>query len=304
MLQQFALASLIANIAIVVTGGAVRLTGSGLGCPTWPRCDGTSYVTTPAQGYHGVIEFTNRSLTFIVTVLAALCLIAAWAQSAAEQPGRRSRIWWAVGVLASIPAQAVLGGITVLTKLNPWVVASHFLVSIVIIAVAYQLWVRARDDAPPAPGPGRPFQALTWAITGVTAAVVVAGTITTGSGPHAGDEHARRTGLRPDMIAQFHTDLVMLLVGLSVAAWFALRVTRARAARAAAILVIVECAQALIGFVQYFTNLPIILVGAHMLGACLVWVAALRLLTATSPAPAGWARPSVGVPAARTAERV
>jgi heme a synthase len=97
---------------------------------------------------------------------------------------------------------------------------------------------------------------------------------------------------------------VMLLIGLSIAAWFALRITRAGAARAAAILVIVECAQALIGFVQYFTNLPIILVGAHMLGACLVWVAALRLLTATSPAPTGWADPGVAVPAARTAERV
>jgi cytochrome c oxidase assembly protein subunit 15 len=283
-LYRITLASLVANVGIVVTGGAVRLTGSGLGCPTWPHCDGTSYVTTAAQGYHGVIEFTNRSLTSVVSVLAALCLIAAWAQKS-DSPGRKSRIWWAAAVLASIPLQAILGGITVLTKLNPWVVASHFLVSIAIIAVAYQLWIRCRINVPTTVGEtGTALRALAWVIIGVTAAVVVAGTITTGSGPHAGDEHAKRTGLSPEMVAQFHADLVMLLIGLSVAAWLALRLTGARAAaRAAAILVIVELAQALIGFVQYFTNLPIILVGAHMLGACLVWIAALWLLTAVKP---------------------
>jgi len=111
--------------------------------------------------------------------------------------------------------------------------------------------------------------------------VLAAGTITTGSGPHAGDAHARRTGLSPEMIAQLHTDLVMLLIGLSMAAWFTLKATGAHvAARAAALLVLVECAQAVIGFVQYFTHLPIVLVGVHMLGACLVWIAALWLLTA------------------------
>ena len=111
--------------------------------------------------------------------------------------------------------------------------------------------------------------------------MLAAGTVVTGSGPHAGDAHAKRTGLDPQMIAQLHTDLVMLLIGLSVAAWFALKATGATAgARAAGILVIVECAQALIGFVQYFTHLPVMLVGVHMLGACLVLIAALRLLTA------------------------
>jgi cytochrome c oxidase assembly protein subunit 15 len=301
VLWRLALASLIANIGIVVTGGAVRLTGSGLGCPTWPHCDGTSYVTTAEQGYHGVVEFTNRTLTFIVVILAAACVVAAWAQTR-DTAARPARIWWSVGVLASIPAQAVLGGITVLTKLNPWVVASHFLVSTVIIAVAYQLWVISRTET----GGDReraatPLRALSWAIIGVTGAVLVAGTITTGSGPHAGDAHAKRTGLNPESVAQLHTDLVMLLIGLSVAAWFALRVTGAAvAARAALILVAVECSQAVIGFVQYFTHLPIILVGAHMLGACLVLVAALRLMTATTPAHTATPVDAVLLPVSRS----
>jgi cytochrome c oxidase assembly protein subunit 15 len=149
------------------------------------------------------------------------------------------------------------------------------------------------------------MRALAWTIVAVTAAVLIAGTITTGSGPHAGDEHAKRTGLNPENVAQLHADLVMALIGLSVATWIALRATGARAtARAALILLVVECAQALIGFVQYFTHLPIILVGAHMLGACLVWIAALWLLTATSPGPAITMPDEAARSVARTPERV
>jgi heme a synthase len=282
ILRRLALASLIANIGIVVTGGAVRLTGSGLGCPTWPRCDANSYVAAPAHGYHAKIEFGNRLLISVVGTLAVLCVLAVLLQ-AARQANYLEQRRWAVLVLVGIPAQAVLGGITTLSGLNPWVVASHFLLSTAVIAAAYQLWVRSRPPAEPTgEQTGAALRALAWAIVAATAAVLVAGTITTGSGPHAGDEHAKRTGLNPEMVAQFHADLVMLLIGLSVAAWFALRLTGARrTARAAAILVIVECSQALIGFVQYFTGLPIVLVGVHMLGACLVWVAALWLLTAT-----------------------
>jgi len=285
-LRRLALASLVANVIIVVTGGAVRLSGSGLGCPTWPRCTDSSYVTTAARGYHGEIEFTNRTLTFLVGVLAALCVIAALAQRDRADTGRRGRIGWSVAVLASIPAQAVLGGITVLTDLNPWVVACHFLLSSAIIAAAYQLWSRCRPRT--AHVPAHPaVQALAWVIVGATALVLAAGTIVTGSGPHAGDEHAHRTGLDPAMVAQLHADLVMLLIGLSIASWFALRATGAskRAVRAAGVLVLVEAAQATIGFVQYFTNLPVVLVGAHLLGACLVLVAALSLLVAVRPAP-------------------
>lgn len=293
-LRRLALASLVANVAIVVTGGAVRLTGSGLGCPTWPRCDGSSYVTTPAMGYHGVIEFTNRTLTSVVGTLAVLCVLAALLSSdrvssdrasTVQAQARAYRIRWAVLVLLGIPAQAILGGITVLTHLNPWVVASHFLLSIAVIGAAYRLWIGTRKAPTGSEHTGPAIRALAWVIVAVTTAVLIAGTVVTGSGPHAGDEHAKRTGLDPATVAQLHTDLVMLLIGLSVAAWFALRATGAAQSvvRAAIALIGIECAQALIGFVQYFTKLPDILVGAHMLGACLVWLGALGLLTATYP---------------------
>jgi cytochrome c oxidase assembly protein subunit 15 len=303
VLRRLALASLIANIAIVVTGGAVRLTGSGLGCPTWPRCDAHSYTYAPERGYHSYVEFGNRTLISVVGALAVLAVLAVLAQTERTAAYRAQRRW-AVLVLVGIPLQAVLGGITTLSDLNPWVVATHFLVSSLVIAAAFQLWIHARPIHDAGERGGIALRALAWAIVATTGAVLIAGTVTTGSGPHAGDEHAKRTGLNPANVAQLHADLVMLLIGLSVAAWFALRVSGAHVtARAAAILVIVECSQALIGFVQYFTGLPIILVGAHMLGACLVWVAALWLLTATKSA-----RPPLmdeaAVPAARTPERV
>jgi cytochrome c oxidase assembly protein subunit 15 len=151
---------------------------------------------------------------------------------------------------------------------------------------------------------------LAWVIVGTTAAVLAVGTIVTGSGPHAGDEKAHRTGLDPAMVAQLHADLVMLLIGLSVAAWFALRASGApaRTVRAAGVLILVEAAQAAIGFVQYFTHLPVILVGAHMLGACLVLVAALTLLARVRSAVPGTgdagATIVVPAPSTRSTERV
>lgn len=286
-----ALASLVANIVIIGTGGAVRLTGSGLGCPTWPRCDDSSYTPTAAMGVHGTIEFTNRTLTGVVGILAVACVVMA------AMAYRRSRqLWWAVAVLVGIPAQAVLGGFTVLTHLNPWLVACHFLLSIVVVAAAYQLWISTRETAPhPAAHPM--IQKLAWLIVATTAVVLAVGTVVTGSGPHAGDENAHRTGLDPAVVAQLHADLVMLLIGLSVAAWFALRATGAShtTVNAAAWLVAVEASQALVGFVQYFTHLPVALVDLHMIGAALVWVFALRVLTAVRPA-----RPS-GLPTPATA---
>jgi cytochrome c oxidase assembly protein subunit 15 len=277
LLRRAALASLVGNVAIVVGGGAVRLSGSGLGCPTWPRCVDSSYVTTPAMGYHGVIEFGNRSLTGLVEVLAVACLVLALCQL----PRRRDRVTWAALVFAAIPAQAVLGGLTVLTRLNPWLVAGHFLLSIAVLAAAYRLWVVAREPAGPTlPVIGAPLRGLTWLLTALSAAVLAAGTVVTGSGPHAGDVQARRTGLDPGMVAQLHTDLVMLLIGLSVALWYALRAVAAPQPlrRAAAILIGVELAQGAIGFVQYFTHLPALLVGLHMGGACAVWLATLAIL--------------------------
>jgi cytochrome c oxidase assembly protein subunit 15 len=277
LLRPLALASLIANIGLIVTGGAVRLTGSGLGCPTWPKCTEASYRTTEAMGVHGAIEFGNRMLNFVLVAVALGCVI----EAIRQRPRRRSLIALSIGVIGYIPVQIVLGGITVLTKLNPWAVGLHFLASIGLIAVAYALWRRTaegdRAPRPLVPAPLRQLGALT-AIAG--AAVIAVGVVVTGSGPHAGDEHAKRTGLDPAAVSQAHADLVFLLVGLTVALVLALRATQAPAAavRAAAVLLAIELGQGVIGFVQYFTHLPIVLVGVHLLGAALVWVGILNVL--------------------------
>ncbi|MFU8852899.1 COX15/CtaA family protein [Micromonospora sp. SL1-18] len=279
LLRRLAYASIIANVAIVVTGGAVRLTRSGLGCPTWPRCTDASYVVTPEMGVNGVIEFGNRLLTFAVGIIALAVLLAVLAR----QPRPRGLLPLAIAVFLGIPAQAVIGGITVLTDLNPWVVGLHFLASMAVIAAAYALWRRAVEpDAPATPTVPATLRTLALLTTAVSAAVLLVGTWVTGSGPHAGDKGAARNGLDPESISQVHADGVFLLIGLSVALLFAFRaVGAARATRAAAVLVAVELGQGLIGFVQYFTHLPGALVAAHMLGSCLVLLATLAMLWST-----------------------
>jgi heme a synthase len=275
-------ASVLANSLIVVTGGAVRLSASGLGCPTWPKCTDASLVRTDATGIHGAIEFTNRMLTFVLFVVAVATLIAAI--------GQRRQIWLAALALAGIPAQAVLGGISVLTHLNPWVVSAHLLLSMAILALTVLLWWRVRDPRPRyrrLPTSRRPARAapavlLAGLVVVFTALVLMAGTVVTGSGPHSGSVSAdgrriHRNGLTPASMAQLHADLVMVLIGLTVGLVLLLRTTDAARAtyRAAVVLLGVELAQGLIGFVQYFTHLPVLLVGAHMAGACVVWVTAL-----------------------------
>jgi cytochrome c oxidase assembly protein subunit 15 len=291
LLRPLALTSLITNIGLVVTGGAVRLTGSGLGCPTWPKCTDASYTTTDAMGVHGAIEFGNRLLNFVLVAVALACLV----EAIRQRPRRRSLIGLSVGVLAYIPVQAVLGGITVLTKLNPWVVGLHFLASIGLITVAYALWRRTSEgDRPPVRLVPAPLRQLGWLTALAGAAVIAVGVVVTGSGPHAGDAHARRTGLDPAAVAQAHADLVFLLIGLTVALVPALRGAGAPRAvvRAAVALLAIELGQGVIGFVQYFTHLPVVLVGVHLLGAALVWVAVLNVLWAMRsrdeplPAPA------------------
>jgi cytochrome c oxidase assembly protein subunit 15 len=281
VLRPLALASLIGNVALVVTGAAVRLTGSGLGCPTWPRCTAATYTTTRAMGVHGVIEFGNRMLTVILALIALACLVAAITQR------RRSTALLSVAVLGYIPVQAVIGGMTVLTNLNPWVVGLHFLASIGLIAVAYALWRRTGE------GDGKPMALVSPALrtlgrvtAGVSLAVIAAGVVVTGSGPHAGDQNAKRNGLDPTVIAQLHADLVLLLLALTTVLYFALRTRNAPAGRAALILLATELAQGLIGFVQYLTHLPVLLVGAHMLGAGLVWTGTLAVLWSLRERPA------------------
>jgi cytochrome c oxidase assembly protein subunit 15 len=273
-LRPLALASLIGNLVLIVTGGAVRLTGSGLGCPTWPECVDGSYTTTKEMGFHGVVEFGNRTLTFLLAAIAVACVLVALL----ERPRSSARLWLSIASAGSIPAQAVLGGITVLTGLNPWVVGSHFLVSFGLVFFTYALWRRTVE------GDGdthllvpAPLRQLALVLAVASAAVIAVGVAVTGSGPHAGAANVKRNGLDPAAIAQAHADLVFLLLGLTVALWFALRATGGPA-RATATLLIIELAQGLIGFVQYFTHLPIVLVAAHMLGAGLVWTGTLAVL--------------------------
>jgi cytochrome c oxidase assembly protein subunit 15 len=279
-----ALASLVSQIGIVVTGGAVRLTGSGLGCPTFPRCTDDSFVNTPEYGIHGYIEFGNRLLTFVLAAIALATLVAVWRM----RPRRRDLVVPAVVLFLGIPAQALIGGVTVLTQLNPWVVMLHFVASALLVGVATVLVRRTREPA----GPVRPvgggvagvwLRRLAALVVVVAYVAVYLGTIVTGSGPHAGDDAAPRTGLDVESVAQLHVDVVMLLLGLSLGAWFAAKAAGSpgRVARAAAVLVAVELAQGLIGFVQYFTGLPVVLVAMHMLGACLLVVAAVALLLST-----------------------
>ncbi|HET7388263.1 MAG TPA: COX15/CtaA family protein [Nocardioidaceae bacterium] len=268
-------ASLAANVLIVVTGAVVRLTGSGLGCPSWPHCTGGSFVPHRALGIHGEIEFGNRLVTFLLAAVAIGTLLVAW------RVGRGSLLRLAVILALGVPAQAVIGGISVLTDLNPWVVSLHLLVSMAMVGVSVVLLHRVGDGD----GPSQPIASpgvvwLTRAVFLAGWAVLYVGTVVTGSGPHAGDASAPRNGLDPEALSQLHTDVVFLLVGLTVAAVLVLRLADAPAgARAAATaLLAVEIVQGAVGFAQYFTGLPVGLVIVHLLGAALVSAAITWLL--------------------------
>lgn len=271
-LVPLAVANLVANIAIVLTGGVVRLTGSGLGCPTWPRCTEESYVPHGSLGMHGAIEFGNRLLTFALAAIALLTFLAAW------RAGRRhvTRLAFLIGL--GIPTQAVIGGITVLTDLNPWVVAFHLLLSFALIGLCVLLLdrLRHREGAERVDPRARRFAVGTFALAWV---VLYLGTIVTGSGPHAGDAEARRTGLDPALFSQIHAWSVYLLVGATIATIVVARRTGATLlARATLFLLALEVAQGVVGYVQYFTGLPIGLVAVHLVGAALTAAGAAWVL--------------------------
>ncbi len=277
-----AIATLVANIGIVVTGGVVRLTGSGLGCPEWPRCTGSSFVPHRAMGIHSAIEFGNRMVTFLVAAVAIATLVLAW------RYGRRSVVRLAFLLALGVPAQALIGGVTVLTDLNPWIVSLHLLVSLAMVGLAVVLLRRLGEgDEPPRPLVPSGVGWLVRAIFGVGWLVLYVGTVVTGSGPHAGDIDSPRNGLDPRALSQLHTDLVMLLLGLTVAAVLVLRSTDAPATvrRAAGTLLAVELAQGTVGFVQYVTDLPVAIVAIHLLGAALVSAALTWLLVSARERP-------------------
>jgi cytochrome c oxidase assembly protein subunit 15 len=272
------LAGIVAQIGIVVTGGLVRLTSSGLGCPSWPRCSDDSLVPREATGYHQYVEFGNRMLTSVVGIVALACVIAAWR----HRPRRRSLVLLASVQLAGVAAQAVLGGITVLTGLHPATVAAHFLVSMTLVGFAVALYERsAEGDGLPVPLVRREARVLGYVLLASVTAVLIVGTIVTGSGPHSGDsDEVARFGLDPRTVAWVHADLVWLFMGLVVGMVILLQATDAPStARHRALVVLgLGLAQGGIGYFQYWAGLPVPAVALHMLGASLLLVSVVRLI--------------------------
>jgi len=263
---------------IVVTGGAVRLTGSGLGCPTWPECTPGSYTPVPhqAQGrLHSWIEFGNRLLTFvlILSILAAVIGVLRWRK---QYPEQKKLLWLALAQLLGVVAQIVLGGITVLTHLNPLTVGAHFLLSIILLAASLSL--RQRMLQTPRISLSSTSTLLVRILLVLTAFVITLGTVVTGSGPHAGDIQAKRYHLDPRTISWLHADSVIALVALTFALLLVIKVSedvshRSLIMRKVSLFFFICLAQGLIGYIQYFTGLPEALVAAHLLGADLVWLA-------------------------------
>jgi cytochrome c oxidase assembly protein subunit 15 len=262
---------------IVVTGGAVRLTGSGLGCPTWPQCTPVSYTPVPhqAQGrLHSWIEFGNRLLTFvlIISIIAAVIGVIRWRREYREQ---KALLWLAGAQLLGVIAQIVLGGITVLTHLNPATVGAHFLLSIILLAASLSLRQRMLQTTRVQASPTSTV--LIRVLLGLTTLVLTLGTVVTGSGPHAGDIQAHRYHLDPRTISWLHADTVIALIALTFALILLIKVSENESARSllmrrATLFLFICLAQALIGYIQYFTGLPEALVAAHLLGADLVWL--------------------------------
>ncbi|MFF4969459.1 COX15/CtaA family protein [Streptomyces sp. NPDC003674] len=283
--RRAALTALVMAVIIVVTGGAVRLTGSGLGCPTWPTCTDDSLTTTRAMGFHGVIEFGNRMLTYV------LCAAVGWAIVAAraEKPRRRSltRLGWAQFWV--VMGNAVLGGIVVLVGLNPYTVAAHFLLSSALIAIATVMWQRTREgDGAPRPLVGKAVQQLVWFLVAASVLLIAVGTVVTGAGPHAGDSsEVERIPIDWETVSKLHAVLAWIVVTLTFALWFVLKAVDAPKGplNRTRELFLVLLGQGVIGYVQYFTHLPEVLVGAHMLGSCLVWIWVLRVLLSLRERP-------------------
>ena len=271
-LKPLSLALLVSQAAIVVTGGAVRLTGSGLGCPTWPECTPGSYfpVENQVEGtFHSWIEFGNRLLTFVLVIFALATLISVL------RAGRKDLRILAVGQFLGIFGQGVLGGITVLTNLNPLSVASHFLLSTILIAAATSLHSRRKGPAVKTGSQGVISNYskihVTW-----TVLVIVLGTIVTASGPHAGDADVPRLDLAMQEIARVHSISVIILMLLTIAFYRRSELTALTKHRLG-IFFIISLAQGVLGYIQYFLGVPELLVGLHILGTTLVWIGAWRI---------------------------
>ncbi len=258
---------------LVLTGGAVRITGSGLGCPTWPECTPGSYTPVPHQAegqLHAWIEFGNRLLTFALVAVSIAVL------AHVLYKARRDLRTLALGQLLGILGQGVLGGITVLTDLHPLPVAGHLLLSIILIAGAASLYSRREFVAVPRTDLEPLTKRISQMHIALTFVVIVLGTVVTGSGPHAGDEKAQRFGFDIRTVAWLHADVVIALLGLTAAFYILVRSDK-ELLRRLTVFTVIALAQGAIGYIQYFTGIPEILVAAHLLGATLVWIAAWRI---------------------------
>jgi heme a synthase len=288
-MRRLALAGVIANTVIMSTGAAVRLSASGLGCPDWPQCSAADIVASKNAGQtllNTWIEFGNRLLNFPLVIIAALIFIAAW-RFRPDGRRRRDLVWLGAAQPLGVVAQAVIGGIVVLTKLNPATVSVHFLVSAAVVAAAVALHMRCAAMAgppgtsgvPETPTTRRDLRAISAALVAVTCLMLAAGTVVTGTGPLAGDAGVPRYGLPLEGVTQLHADIGWLLAGLSIALVLGLRLSGAsrRAVRAGWIMLAALGSQGVIGYIQYFTHLPAGLVWVHVTGSVLVWIAVLRL---------------------------
>ncbi|MBQ0864988.1 heme A synthase [Streptomyces sp. RK75] len=279
--ERAAFTALLMSIVIVVTGGAVRLTGSGLGCDTWPKCSDDSLTATSAMGFHGAVEFGNRMMTWVVSAAVGWTIIAV----RSAKPARKglSRLAWSQFWV--VMGNGVVGGITVWVKLNPFVVAGHFLAATALLTVTTLTWLRAREgDTPPRPLVGKPVKKLTYVLTFFTACLIVAGTVVTGSGPHAGDSSdVKRMPVAVELATHTHAVFAWIVVSLAVVLYAGLRVMDAPMGprRTARNLILILLGQGLLGYVQYFTDLPELLVGLHLLGSTLVWIGVLRVVLST-----------------------
>ena len=263
---------LFAQAAIVVTGGAVRLTGSGLGCPTWPECTPGSYTPKPYQVEEQVkvwIEFGNRLLTFVLVLAAIIVVLSVLAA------GRKDLRGLALGQVLGIVGQGVLGGVTVLTGLHPATVAAHFLLSIILIAGATSL--RAQRFAPfEKEDPAPLVKKIATAHIAISFLVLFLGTLVTGTGPHAGDATSERFPFDLRTMAWLHADVVTALFGTTLAL-FVVHGVSSHTKKRLRIFLVIALGQGLIGYVQWFSDLPELLVGFHLVGSTLVWIASWRV---------------------------
>ncbi|HZK04773.1 MAG TPA: COX15/CtaA family protein [Actinomycetaceae bacterium] len=281
---RLAVANLIAQIGIIVSGGLVRLTGSGLGCSTWPMCEPGQFtpVFHEAASYHPFVEFGNRTMTGVLVLIAGALLLAVYRREPVRsRPAVFRLLVWLV--IAGIAAQAVIGGFSVLFELHPALVGSHMYFSLALVALSAYLMARLRQEDGPVAPPEQPLRTLLWAMLAVAAIMLVFGVITTGTGPHSGDENTPyRFALDPVAITRLHSSAVWAFVILLAASfWFTIR--SGRSWRIWLQTLTITVLQGIVGYSQYLTGLPILLVLAHMLLAALFVAALVGAATVLHP---------------------